>query len=156
MRDCRAKQRGSKFHASVATEDEPQRKKTRGSSSDQETRKEYYLVLALSGSITTSAETWLVDSGASKHMTGYRSALADLKEKKFSMQVELGDDAAFYIKGVGSASFQLDSGTVLHVEEVLFVFGLKKNLLSVLVLKDKGFRVTLWMVKPSYGPRMET
>jgi hypothetical protein len=36
----------------------------------------------------------------------------------------------------------LDFGVILHIEEILFVRGLKKNLLSVLALEDKGFRVT--------------
>ena len=65
-----------------------------------------------------------------------------MNAKKFSMQVELGDDATYEIKGVGSASFQLNCGGLLHIEEIMFVPGLKKNLLSVAVLEDKGFKVT--------------
>ena len=30
----------------------------------------------------------------------------------------------------------------MHIEEILFVLGLKKNLLSISVLEDKGFIVT--------------
>jgi hypothetical protein len=70
-RDCRSKKKGyfkGKHHASAAAEEEP-RKRTRGSSSDQEKTKEYYLVLALSGSITNNKDSWLVDSGPSRHMT---------------------------------------------------------------------------------------
>ena len=50
-KDCRSKKKGNfkgKHQASVATEDEEPRKKTRVSSSDQEKRKEHYLVSALS------------------------------------------------------------------------------------------------------------
>ena len=83
-----------------------------------------------------------MDSGTSRHMIGYRSALIDLTKKKHFMHVELGDDATYAIKGVGSTSFQLDSRIVLHIEEILFVPGLKKNLLSILDLEDKGFKVT--------------
>jgi hypothetical protein len=83
------------------------------------------LISALSESITSSTEIWLVDSGASRHMTGYRSALSNLKEKKFLVQVELGDDAIYEIQGVGSTSFQLNFGGLLHIEEILFVPGLK-------------------------------
>lgn len=64
-----------KQHASTAdTDDEPQEKKTKGSNLDQVAngiRKKYYLISALSGSITCSSETWLMDSGASRHMTSY-------------------------------------------------------------------------------------
>ena len=45
------------------------------------------------------------------------------------------------IEGVGSISFQLESGAILHIDEVLFVPGLKKNLLSVATLEDKGYWV---------------
>ena len=62
-------------------------------------------------------------------MTGFREALTSYRKKKFANQVELGDDTTYKIEGVGSVSFQLDSGTVLHIEDILYVLGLKKNLL---------------------------
>jgi hypothetical protein len=37
--------------------------------------------------------------------------------------------------------FGLESGARLHVDEVLYVPGLKKNLLSVATLEDKGYWV---------------
>jgi hypothetical protein len=45
------------------------------------------------------------------------------------------------IKGVGEASSQLDSGKQLKMKDVLYVHGLKKNLLSISLLEKKGFRV---------------
>ena len=116
-------------------------------------RKEYYLISALSGSISCSSETWLVDNGASMHMTGYRSALRDLTEKKSFVHVELGDDATYAIQGVGSTSFQLYSGVILHIEEILFVLGLKKNLLSISALEIKGFRVSFMDGKALMWPK---
>ena len=74
-------------------------------------------------------------------MTGYRSTLTDLSEKESSLNVELGDDAKYLVKGVESTSFQLDLGAILHMNDILFVLGLKKNLLSISALEDKGFRV---------------
>ena len=74
-------------------------------------------------------------------MTGFRKALVDYKNKKFNGKVELGEDSTYAIKGVGSASFQLDSGTIIHIEEILYFPGLKKNLLSMAILQDKGFTV---------------
>jgi hypothetical protein len=38
-------------------------------------RKEYYLVSPLSSSVSMGQKTWLVDSGASKNMTGYKEIL---------------------------------------------------------------------------------
>ena len=67
--------------------------------------------------------------------------LSDFKTKSFAEQVELGDDKCYKIEGVGSISFRLESGARLHVDEVLYVPGLKKNLLSVATHEDKGYWV---------------
>ena len=75
-------------------------------------------------------------------MTGYRKSLTDLEEKGSSLQVELGDNSKYAVKGVGKTSFQLETGDQLHMSNVLYVPGLKKNLLSISSLEDKGYRVT--------------
>ena len=85
-----------------------------------------------------------MDSGASRHMTGNHGTLTSYKKKKFTTQVELGDDSTYKIEGVGSTSLQLNSGTALHIDNVLYVHGLNKNLLFVASLEDKGLRVLLW------------
>ena len=84
-------------------------------------------MFALSGSITDSANSWIVNGGASRHMKGHREALTSYKNKKFTTQVELGDDSTYKIEGVGSTSLQLDSGKVLHIDDIIYVLGLKKN-----------------------------
>jgi hypothetical protein len=45
--------------------------------------KDYVLISALSGSVSPGEDTWLIDSGASKHMTGQRDILSSLTEKNF-------------------------------------------------------------------------
>jgi hypothetical protein len=45
---------------------------------------DYVLISALSGSVSSGEDTWLIDSGVSKHMTGQRDILSCLSEKKFS------------------------------------------------------------------------
>jgi hypothetical protein len=102
-RDCPKIRKGhkGKYHASIVAEDESRRTKTKGASSNQETRREYYLISTLFGSLTNGDESWLVDSGASRHMTGNKGVLANFKEKKFFAQVELGDNASYAIKGLG-------------------------------------------------------
>jgi hypothetical protein len=78
-KDCRSppslSRRKGRFHASVATEEEepqkePQRRRTRAATKEQEQHREYYLISALSGSITKSEDALLMNNGASKHMTG--------------------------------------------------------------------------------------
>ena len=52
-------------------EDEP-KKRSKRSPSPREKRKDYLLVSALSGKIVNNKDSCLVDSGASKHITGYK------------------------------------------------------------------------------------
>ena len=56
-------------------------------------------------------------------------------------KVKLGDDYQYPIKGSGEFSYKLDSRKSLTIKEVLFVPGLKKNLLSISALDVKGMRV---------------
>ena len=55
--------------------------------------------------------------------------------------MKLGDDYQYPIKGSGEYSYKLDSGKYLTMKEVLFVPGLKKNLLSISALDAKGMWV---------------
>ena len=134
----------SKGQASAADAEEEEeaepKKKKKAKSNKEEPRREYYLVSTLSSS-TNIDSGWLVDSGASRHMTGDRRALTSYRKKKFITQVELGDDSTYKIEGVGSTSLQLVSGMVLHIDDILYVPSLTKNLLSVVGLEDKGYRV---------------
>ena len=57
--------------------------------------------------IQTSSNTWLIDSGASRHMTGYQELLYDLAKRESHPKVILGDDARYVVRGDGSTSFQL-------------------------------------------------
>jgi hypothetical protein len=85
-RDCRnplsQQKRRGRFQVSVATEEakpqeEPQRRQTRAATKEQEQQREYYLISALFGTITKSEEMWLIDNGASRHMTGFKQNLAN-------------------------------------------------------------------------------
>jgi hypothetical protein len=98
--------------------------------------------LALSGSVSPGEDTWLIDSGASKHMTGQRDSLSFLSKKNFSQKVTLGYDYQYPIKGVGESNYKLNSRTPMKMKDVLCVPVLTKNLLSISALENKGFRVS--------------
>lgn len=126
-----------KRHHANATEDKgPSQKKERNDSSDNE-----YSLSTLTGTVTHGNDAWLVDSGASKHMTRLKYFLSTLIERESPQKVKLGDDYQYPIKGVGEASYKLEFGKVLKMKDVLYVPGLKKNLLSISRLEMKGFRV---------------
>ena len=138
VRDQIKKGRNKTHHANAAEDEEPIQKKERNNDSDDE----YSLISTLTGTITHGNDTWLVDSGAFKHMTGYKDYLSALVEKELHQKVKLGDDYQYLIKGVGEASYQLESRKLLNMKDVLYVPGLKKNLLSISGLEKKGFRIT--------------
>ena len=80
---------------------------------------------------------WYLDSGCSKHMTRDRSKFITLDEKK-SGNVTFGNDKLGKIKGKGSVSIDNGRG---KAQDVLYVDGLKENLLSVSQMCDKGCEV---------------
>jgi hypothetical protein len=129
------KRKHKRHHAHVVKDEEPPAKMIR------EQIKDHVLISALSGSVTPGEDTWLIDSGASKHMTGQRNILSCISEKKFSQKVTLGDDYQYSIKGMGESNHKLNSGNSLKMKDVLYVPGLTKNLLSISALEKKGFRV---------------
>jgi hypothetical protein len=83
----------------------------------------------------------LTDSGASKHMIGYKGSLPNLIHKDSRHNVKLSDDYQYPIKGVAEASYKLYFGKAMRMKDVFYVSGLKKNLLSISALDEKGFRV---------------
>src|ERR1043165_1241572 len=81
-------------------------------------------------------EDWYFDNGCSKHMTGIKNLLSDIKPHTTSY-VTFGDGARGEIKGVG----KLDCPGVPNLNEVLLVNGLTANLINISQLCDLGFKV---------------
>ena len=64
-----------------------------------------------------------------------------MSEHELPHKVKLGDDYQYPIKGSGEASYKIDSEKSLKMKDVLYVPRLKKNLLSISSLDEKGIRV---------------
>jgi hypothetical protein len=90
---------------------------------------EFSLVVCLS-TRTTHSDMWYIDSGASCHMTGVREHLTDLTQIG-DVEVVLGDDRVVKAVSCGTVSFQRESLPPMSLTEVLYVPGLKKNVVSV-------------------------
>ena len=75
-------------------------------------------------------------------MTGFKNYLSTLIERESSQKVKLGDDYQYPIKGVGETSYKLESGKLLKMKDVLYVLGVKKNLLSIFGFVDG--QVLIW------------
>jgi hypothetical protein len=90
---------------------------------------------------TIEDDMWIINSGASRNMTGDQPKLSNLNENKTSYKVELGDKSTYQVEGFGQASVKLKTGNNVHLSNVLYVPGLEKNLVSISFLKDKGNRI---------------
>jgi hypothetical protein len=62
-----------RHHAHAAEDDEPDQKKAK----EDDSSEEYVLISTLTGTITHGSDTWLIDSGASKHMTCYKDSFSN-------------------------------------------------------------------------------
>ena len=74
-------------------------------------------------------------------MTGFKESFEKISEHNSPHKVKLGDDYQYPIKCSGESSYKLDSKKSMKMKDVLFVLGLKKNLLSISALDAKGMRV---------------
>lgn len=80
---------------------------------------------------------WYLDSGCSTNMTGDISLFIDFVPKKNGF-VTYGDNKKWVILGKDSVS----NSSYTNISDVMLLDGLKHNLLSIIQLYDKGFKVT--------------
>ncbi|XP_052626922.1 uncharacterized protein LOC128133495 [Lactuca sativa] len=81
-------------------------------------------------------DTWYIDSGCSKHMTGNRNYLRDFKPIQTNQDVTFGNNMKAKIKGYGN----ITNGN-FTIKKVAFVDDLKHNLISVSQLCDNNLEV---------------
>lgn len=91
-----------------------------------------------------SRDIWLLDSGASKYMSFQRSWFNNFVE--INESVCLGDNSTCKVKGRGTIHIQKyvnGTWTDGRIDNVLYVPDLKKNLLSMGVITQKGYDLRL-------------
>jgi hypothetical protein len=82
---------------------------------------------------------WIVDNGASSHMTRIWRVFLDFIEIGPGRQVVNEGGMAKAVHGVENVGFQLEFGGLLELDGVLFVPGLRVNLFSISSLEDVGY-----------------
>ncbi|CAI5484284.1 unnamed protein product [Closterium sp. Yama58-4] len=90
---------------------------------------------------SAGSSLWLLDSGCSQHMTSDKQWFEDLTEMDEPVCVELADGSTLKSSMVGTIRAQAPDGTTVRYTEVLYVPGLKSNLLSYCQLLKKGARI---------------
>ena len=117
----------------------PQKKKNKqgaGSAAGEALASQFELDFSLIACLVSSVmgSVWFLDSGASFHMTRDQYLFTDLNEKDLGVHIEMGDDGRYSATGIGTISFERESGKPFVLKEVMHVPGLKKNLISVAML----------------------
>jgi hypothetical protein len=110
------------------------------SSTEEKTSKEEGGDVYLASSSThADHEAWLIDSGASFHMTPHREWFCEY-EKYDGGNVFLGNDSTTRIIGKGRVKLRLIDGRIRTLPGVLHIPGMARNLISVSKMEDVGVR----------------
>lgn len=66
------------------------------------------------------------------------------------MHIEMGDDGKYSVTGLGTITFKMENWAPLTLKNVMYVPELKKNLVSVSMLEDRGYDVVFSKGKCSF------
>ncbi|VFQ62075.1 unnamed protein product [Cuscuta campestris] len=92
---------------------------------------------ALILSVDSPVESWILDSGASFHSSPSKE-FQNFKSGNFG-KVYLADNKALVIEGKGDVSIKTPAGNQWTLKDVRYIPGLKKNLISIGQLDNKGY-----------------
>eukprot|EP00253_Pinus_taeda_P035408 PITA_35408 len=90
---------------------------------------------------------WYLHSGASFHMSSDKILFNILEEKDLQIRIKMGDDGKYRVSGEGTVVFQREHDSPLSLSNVMYVPGLKRNLVSIAMLEDKGYDVVFSLGK---------
>ena len=74
-------------------------------------------------------------------MTGDKILFSTLEEKDLQILIAMGNDEKYSVSGVGTVIFQREHGARLTLTDVKYVPGLKRNLVLIAMLEDRGYDV---------------
>ncbi|KAJ9565193.1 hypothetical protein OSB04_001159 [Centaurea solstitialis] len=142
-RDCRSGKCGGK----VKNEAGPSGSKDPGKQSgmfvvpaDHSVENYYVSMISESFYVQDDDISWWVDSGATCHVCKNLQWFKNFKPIEDGSLLKMGNVATEPIKGLGSVNLVFTSGNCLLLCNVLYVPGLRKNLLSGIVLNNCGYK----------------
>lgn len=89
-----------------------------------------------------NSDSWYLDIGCSNHMTCYKEWLTNLDPTKKS-KVRFADFNTVTTEGIGPIAIKRRDGKLAVIQDVMYVLGMKCNLLSLGQLVEKGFTVIM-------------
>jgi hypothetical protein len=97
---------------------------------------------ALTGKYDKAQAVWIIDSGATRHMTYLRDVFSDYVQLKTPKIVKTANNGLVYGFGIGNVHVQVFTDDLrvetLILTDVLYVPDLAGNLISVSQLQEKG------------------
>ena len=99
------------------------------------------MVLIADTKSSSTDECWLIDSGASRHMTSEKNCLGDYQQFKEKEPVTLGNGKIVEALGEGNVKLQLGHRKTGTLKNVLYVPKLSCNLLSVGAAAEQNLTV---------------
>lgn len=96
-----------------------------------------------------------MDNRSSRHITGYQDNLESM-QIEINEEATIGDDSTHSVKGIGTYTIKLKSGNLIQLSRVLYVLGIKRNLISISILEDDGFRIAFMGGKVLAWPKNST
>lgn len=90
----------------------------------------------------SNCKTWLFDTGYSKHMTGHKAWLIKFDDTIRSKNI-LANGRSLQVEEAGNMVIKKSNGKSIIIEDVLYIPGMKCNLLCVGYLIEKGFSVIM-------------
>lgn len=101
---------------------------------------QFMLMAEESGNELSNPHSWVIDSGASRYMTGQEDILQNFKFFEHPVNILLGDGGAIEAIGRGDYYFQSEGGVGI-LGDILWVPDMKQNLISVKQSMERGHRV---------------
>ena len=89
-------------------------------------------------------ETWFVEFEYSTHMIGNKQWFECFKETNNGANIYPGDDRAYQIKGYGDIFVTFPDGNIRHIQNAMYIAGIKKNLIYVSMIVDHKLKVEFY------------
>ncbi|POM58679.1 Pol protein putative [Phytophthora palmivora] len=99
---------------------------------------EQRLDFAFTATSAMSKSVWLVDSGASSHMTSVRDKFVSMKYLKTPVRINIADGTKIGAVATGTVSLKLMDGTTVSLSYVLYIPEVEGSLISVSKLVEKS------------------
>ena len=88
--------------------------------------------------VNFSSTTWWIDSGATAHVANSMQGLSMI-QREGARRLKVANGVEVNVEAVGSLTLELPTGFLLHLNNVLYVHTLSRNLISVSCLDDNMF-----------------